>query len=113
MSYKDKNDYIDQGEALEEVGMNYRTFVRYCHKLGIKGERKGRCTYYSKQQIEMFKNIFTEEVKALIRIVEKKTGKTLILEEIDWDKKEVLPNREEVNADVRLVSDRWYQPKIV
>lgn len=110
MSYKDKNDYIDQGEALEEVGMNYRTFVRYCHKLGIKGERKGRCTYYSKQQIEMFKNIFTEEVKALIRIVEKKTGKTLILEGKDWNKR---PNREEVDVDVRLVHDRWYQPKEV
>lgn len=111
MNYKD--DYIDQGEVLKEIGMNYRTFVRYCQKIGLQGYRDGRCVYYTKQQIEMFKNIFTEEVKALIRIVEKKTGKTLILEDINLNKKETPLDREEMDVDVRLVRDRWYQPKEV
>ncbi len=71
---KDSLDYMTQSEALKEVGMAYLTFARYCRILGIESEREGRCTYYSRQQIQMFKQLLNEKVQSYIRLIEKETG---------------------------------------
>lgn len=74
MNKKDSFDYMTQGEALKELGIAYITFERYCRKLGIQGEHEGRCTYYSRQHIQMFKQLLDEQVQAYIRLIERKTG---------------------------------------
>lgn len=76
---KDNPDYLSQGEVLRELNLNYITFERYCRKLGIEGEREGRCTYYSRLQIQMFKQLLTEQVRAYIRNIERLTGKEVRL----------------------------------
>lgn len=81
MNNQDKHspDWLTQGEALQEVGMAYLTFARYCRILGIEGEREGRYTYYSRQQINMFKQLLNEQVLGHIRAVERLTSKKVKL----------------------------------
>ena len=74
MNKKDSFDYMTQGEALKELGLSYNTFERYCRKLGIHGEHVGRYTYYSRQHIQIFKQLLDEQVQAYIRLIERKTG---------------------------------------
>ena len=66
---------LNQTEVLKEVGMAYLTFARYCRILGIQGEREGRYTFYSRKQIDMFKQLLSEQVQGHIRAIEKLTGK--------------------------------------
>lgn len=72
-------DYMTQSEALRELGVAYITFERYCHRLGIEGEREGRCTYYEREQIEMLRKLFDSKVTTWISLIEKETGKKVKL----------------------------------
>lgn len=79
---KDKKgslDYMTQGEALKELGIAYITFERYCLRIGIVGEREGRCTYYEREQIEQLKKLLTSKVQTWINLLEKATGKQVRL----------------------------------
>jgi hypothetical protein len=76
---KDNPEWLTQSEALQEVGMAYLTFARYCRILGIQGEREGRYTFYSRKQIDMFKQLLNEEVQGHIRAIMKLTGKQVKL----------------------------------
>ena len=76
---KDSLDYMTQGEALRELGIAYITFERYCHRLGIEGEREGRCTYYQREQIEKLRKLLESKVPTWIKLIEKETGKKVRL----------------------------------
>ena len=70
---------MTQGEALRELGIAYITFERYCHRLGIEGEREGRCTYYEREQIETLRKLLDSKVPTWIILIEKETGKKVKL----------------------------------
>lgn len=76
---KDSLDYMTQSEALKELGIAYVTFERYCHRLGIEGEREGRCTYYQREQIEKLRKLLESKVPTWINLIEKETGKKVKL----------------------------------
>ena len=76
---KDSLNYMTQGEALKELGIAYITFERYCRRLGIEGEREGRCTYYQREQIQQLKKLLVSKVQTWINLIEKETGKEVRL----------------------------------
>ena len=76
---KDSLDYMTKSEALKELGIAYVTFERYCHRLGIEGEREGRCTYYQREQIEKLRKLLESKVPTWINFIEKETGKKVRL----------------------------------
>jgi len=76
---KKYSDWMNQTEALKEVGVAYITFERYCHRLGIEGEREGRCTYYQREQIEKLRKLLESKVPTWINLIEKETGKKVRL----------------------------------
>ena len=76
---KKYSDWMNQSEALKEVGVAYITFERYCHRLGIEGEREGRCTYYQREQIEKLRKLLDSKVPTWINLIEKETGKKVKL----------------------------------
>lgn len=76
---KDSLNYMTQGEALKELGISYITFERYCRRLGIAGEREGRCTYYERDQIQRLKKLLDSKVQTWINLIEKQTGKEVRL----------------------------------
>lgn len=76
---KDSLDYMTQSEALKELGIAYVTFERYCLRLGIEGEREGRCTFYEREQIEQLKKLLNGKVQTWINLIEKETGKEVRL----------------------------------
>ena len=73
------SDWLNQSEALKEVGVAYITFERYCRRLGIEGEREGRCTYYKREQIQQLKKLLDSKVQTWINLLEKSTGKEVRL----------------------------------
>lgn len=76
---KKYSDWMNQSEALKEVGVAYITFERYCHRLGIEGEREGRCTYYQREQIEKLRKLLESKVPTWINLIEKETCKKVRL----------------------------------
>jgi len=76
---KKYSDWMNQTEALKEVGVAYITFERYCHRLGIEGEREGRCTYFQREQIEKLRKLLESKVPTWINLIEKETGKKVRL----------------------------------
>ena len=74
-----KEGYITKGEAIKEIGVAFGTFEKYCRKFGIESIHEGRCTYYERKQIDMLKQLFTEQVQSHIRIIEKWTGRKVKL----------------------------------
>jgi len=76
---KDSLDYMTQSEALKELGIAYVPLERYCRRLGIEGEREGRCTFYAREQIEQLKKLLNGKVQTWINLIEKETGKEVRL----------------------------------
>ncbi len=77
--FADNPDFVNQGEALRELGIAYITFERYCLRLGIEGKREGRCTFYEREQIEQLKKLLNGKVQTWINLIEKETGKQVRL----------------------------------
>ena len=77
--FADNPDFVNQGEALKELGIAYITFERYCRRLGIEGEREGRCTYYERRKIEQLKTLLDDDVQIWIAKIERKTGRQVKL----------------------------------
>ena len=69
-----RDGYMTQTEALAFLGMHQNTFKRNAQRIGIVGERDGRCTIYKRSDIERMNKAFSDRVPFLINMLEQLTG---------------------------------------
>ena len=80
-TFKGNPDYITQAEALNETQMNQLTFLRRAQRMGVTGTREGRCTYYLRADIEKIKYLADNQVRLAINLIERETGKRVVLQD--------------------------------
>ena len=76
-------DFMTQTEVLSFLGMNQKTFKSHAQRIGIKGEKNGRCTLYKRSDIERMNKMYEQRVPFLINMLEKLTGCKVILKPIN------------------------------